>query len=229
MHFIKNITKPKSLVDKLFITCLCLVAPLWVHAQDASYDDIEKTQDEIESIYVNIYRIMDEYPEATFNLDYPNKVQIYGVTDMTDKKQLKTYLLNLETLKSDILNLSNRTGVYYVSETDPKPEMGYKDFYSQLYSELGYPEKAKDRGVEGTIFVKFVVDSDGEISNAIVAEDIEDADEYVINALSKEAKDAILSTSGDWKPATVGGLSVASWVVVPVQFKLKSPYFQPIY
>ncbi len=102
--------------------------------------------------------------------------------------------MSLEDLKRDIYNLSNRTGVYYVSESEPEPKMGYKRFYDKLHNELSYPEKVKDRGVEGTVYVKFVVDSDGEVSNAILSDDI-DADDYLVKALQKEAKEAVLATS----------------------------------
>lgn len=225
----------KILVNILAVS-LMICTPLISSAQNQnagkSYEEIEKTQDEIESLYVNIYGIMDIYPKATYTYEYDNgmakEVLITGVPKLSDKEQLELYLMSLEDLKRDIYNLSNRTGVYYVSESEPEPKMGYRDFYDKLHNELSYPEKVKDRGVEGTVYVKFVVDSDGEVSNAILSDDI-DADDYLVKALQKEAKEAVLATSGYWKPAKVGGINVASWAMVPVQFKLESPYFRPIF
>ncbi|MEJ2006487.1 MAG: hypothetical protein P8X57_16355 [Cyclobacteriaceae bacterium] len=38
--------------------------------QMKSYDEIEKTQDEIESMYMQIYGIIEDYPEATYEYVY---------------------------------------------------------------------------------------------------------------------------------------------------------------
>ena len=43
----------------------------------------------------------------------------------------------------------------------------------------------------------------------------------IMKDLKEEARQAVLATSGGWEPAMVNGKPVASWVVVPVIFKME--------
>jgi len=206
--------------------------PLLAQENENNYLDNEKKQDQIEELYVEAHNIMDDYPEVTYSYVYEDgnvsAVMIEGVSNNRDKEQLEVYLIDMERLKKQLFNLPNRTGVYYVTETSPEPKNGYLDFYSTLQSNLEYPESAEDEGVEGTVFVKFVVDPQGDVAALKATEDIEAPRDWIVQELKQEAKNAVQETSGAWNPATKGGIPVSQWVMVPVQFKLESPYFRPI-
>lgn len=172
----QNIVKiPNSLISYALLMCFTLFSLQGAYSQrEKTYDEIERTQDQIEAKYVEVYGIMDQYPTSTYSYSYDDNgvvtsVLIEGVSVKEDKDRLGTYLVDLERLKTDIANLSNRLGVYYVSETKPEPKDGYRDFYTDLHSNLTYPELAEDRGLEGTVYVKFVVDDDGEIITAVAS------------------------------------------------------------
>jgi hypothetical protein len=202
-------------------------------AQTKHYDEIEKTQDKIESLYMNVYGIMDLYPGTTYQYIYDgdevSRITITGIPVEKDKIQLEGYLTELEKLKNGIFNLSNRVGVYYSTETEPKPKEGFNELYTSLQRNLTYPENAKENSVEGLVFVKFVVDEKGNIDNIVASEDIDTPFDWVIDDMKKEAKAAVKSTSGQWEPAEIGGIPVSKLVVLPVQFKLESPFFIPLY
>jgi len=125
--------------------------------------------------------------------------------------------------------MSNRMGIYYVAETEAKPSAGFDEFYEQLVSSVNYPSAAEDRSVEGIIFVKFLVDQDGNINHVVASEDLETSANWVVDEMKDEAKEAVKATSGKWEPAKVAGYPVAQWVVLPVQFKLDRVYFEPIF
>lgn len=207
--------------------------PAFAQVERNDYQEIEKKQDRIENLYVEVYDILEEYPECTYTYVHEDgevtEVTIDGIPDNRDKKQLEVYLIDLEELKSDIFNLTNRVGIYYVTETEPKPEMGYEDFYTALHSNLTYPSDAESNGVEGTVFVKFIVDHEGNVEHVFADEDIETSFDWVVSDLKKEAKKAIKATSGEWEPAEVGGVPVSQWVMIPVQYKLESPYTRAIF
>ncbi|NJN25235.1 MAG: energy transducer TonB [Cyclobacteriaceae bacterium] len=221
----KNI---KSFAGAMMAALLCLA--MWPAQAQSKYGEIENTQDKIEDLYLKVYTIVDDYPHMTHEYIYDGDkltgVRIDGVDNKRAKDQLEIYLVDLENLKRNIYNQSNRFGIYYTTETEPKPKMGYRDFYSELQSNLSYPERAKDNNVEGTVFVKFVVDHNGEISFVKTAEDIEAPMDYIVDAMKEEAKEAVLATSGQWEPAKIGGVPVAEWMLIPVQFKLEdNSYF----
>lgn len=226
-------------IDRIFLLMIFFVLSLagttTVSAQnnDKTFSEIEKSQDKIEDLYVEVYRIAEKYPEMTYSYVYEDgdatAVKIEGIDDNREKKQLEVYLLDIEDIKSDIYNRSNRTGVYYVAEEEPEPEAGYKTFYNTVQSNLGYPDEAENAGIEGTVFVKFIVNAEGEISAATAAEDLETSRSYLVDDMKKEAVEAVKATSGNWEPATVGGIPVSHYMVIPVQFKIEPPFYGPIY
>ena len=57
------------------------------------------------------------------------------------------------------------TTVYTVVETMPQYPGGDDALMKYLAINISYPQAAKDKGVQGTVFVTFVVEKDGKISN----------------------------------------------------------------
>jgi hypothetical protein len=89
-----------------------------------TYDQLEMKQDKIEKLSINVYKIMDNYPAASYRyIEHRNAVEVSGVSNDVDKNQLIGYVKEIESLRNEILNQANRTGVYYVTETEVEPEM----------------------------------------------------------------------------------------------------------
>lgn len=215
----------------IFTSIWCL--PLQAQHGNKTFEEIEKTQDDIEDLYVEIYGIIDQYPDVSYHYMYTDgemtSVMIEGIPNNRDKKQLEVYLIDMEQLKKEIANLRNRVGVYYVADTEPRPKMGYEAFYDQLINSIKYPDEAEDRAIEGVIYVKFLIDATGEIDHISTSETLETPANWIVDDMVKEAVRAVKATSGEWIPAKVGVYPVSHWVVLPVQFKLKEPYFTPLY
>lgn len=75
-----------------------------------------------------------------------------------------------------------------------------------------YPEEARAQKLEGTVFVKAIVNRDGTVRRAEIAKSD--------NSLFDQASlDAI--RQWEFKPAMKNGEAVAAWVTVPVRFKLE--------
>ena len=91
-------------------------------------------------------------------------------------------------------------------------------FASWINENLEYPNEAKEKGIEGTVVVQFVVEADGTVSNVVVKES-------VYPALDEEAV-RVVSMSPKWEPAVqmiyeTGITAVPSTYTFPVVFKLK--------
>jgi len=225
--------KTKNLLMTLSLSFFLVFAAFAQDKGSMTYSEIEKTQEDIEAMYVQIYDILEEYPKANYTYVYEDgdvtEVNIMNLPDNRDSKQLQVYLMDITEMKQELANQKNRVGIYYMAETEPKPKMGFEEFYDKLHADLTYPKEAKDNGVEGTVFVRFVVDDDGNVDHLSATENIETSYNWLIDDLKKEAKQAVAATSGEWKPAEIGGIPVAQYAVIPVQFKLESPYFRPTY
>ena len=84
---------------------------------------------------------------------------------------------------------------------------------SYIGNNLQYPEKAKEKGVQGRAFVKFIVEKDGSISNVEVNRSVNpDLDNEAIQVIKSMPK---------WNPAKQNGTEVRAYYYVPVTFRLK--------
>jgi periplasmic protein TonB len=97
-----------------------------------------------------------------------------------------------------------------VPEVDPIPTC---DIKSHIARNLDYPEMAKEAGVQGTVYVSFVVDENGNVTNTKVVKDIG-------FGCGDAALDAVKSLC-KWKPGKMGGRSVRVLFNLPVKFKLR--------
>lgn len=219
--------KLRKIIAPMFV----LLSAFMVHtilAQDQQQTkDLEKKQKEIQTLYIDSYRIIDQYPDAHYNYVYDDgkvtEVEIVGITDAQEKQMLGLNLIKLENLKNELVNLKDAAGIYYISETEAEPKEGYRELYQELQKNLDYPPKAEEFGAEGTVFVKFVVDAEGNVKNVHSTNNIDTPHKYVEEQLIDEAKKAIIATSGSWQPGKVGDIPVDQWVYLPVKFNLENP------
>ena len=79
-----------------------------------------------------------------------------------------------------------------------------------LADEITYPEAAREKGDEGSVYVQFVVTPDGDITDAKVVKSVS-------AELDAEALRAVQAMP-DWAPAYYNGRAVKSKVTVPVRY-----------
>jgi TonB family protein len=101
---------------------------------------------------------------------------------------------------------------YTVYAEAAEPVKGMQGFYQHVGKVLKYPAGARRRGVEGKVFVEFVVEKDGSITSLRAIRGIgSGCDEEAISAVGSSPK---------WKPAIERGQKVRTRYVVPITFKL---------
>lgn len=89
---------------------------------------------------------------------------------------------------------------------------GSANFYKYISKNLKYPEPARRLGVEGRVFVQFVVERDGSITDVKALKGIGGGcDEEAVRIVSK---------SPSWEPARQRGQPVRSRVIIPLIFTL---------
>ncbi len=80
---------------------------------------------------------------------------------------------------------------------------------------LVYPQIAIEQNAQGKCYLKFVVNTDGSVSNVSVERGVPDCPEC-----DAEAVRVIRSMTG-WKPAKHNGRVVRSWMTIPINFTLE--------
>jgi protein TonB len=89
-------------------------------------------------------------------------------------------------------------------------------FYKTMEDEFKYPKEAKDKEVTGKVFVEFVVNEEGLLSNVGVLKGIgSGCDEEAIRIVMKSSKTC------PWRPAKRNGVIIKTRFVVPVKFGVK--------
>ena len=108
---------------------------------------------------------------------------------------------------------ANTDEVFKVVEVDPEFPGGEEALYKYLAENIKYPVMAKNNKVEGRVYITFVIEKDGTVSEAKVLRSVNeelDAEALrVINAMPK------------WKPGTQRGVPVRVQYNIPITFKLQ--------
>ena len=103
--------------------------------------------------------------------------------------------------------------IFHIVETYPEPAGGLQAFYAFVSENLEYPKGALKQGVGGKVFVQFVVEKDGTLSNFNVIKGIGmGCDEEAIR---------VLKMAPAWKPGKQRGMSVRVYKTLPVFFMFK--------
>ena len=108
------------------------------------------------------------------------------------------------------------TGMEQAGEADvmPEPEEGLQGFLSYIGTNIRYPEEAKNQGIQGKVFIRFVVTKEGSIANVGVEKGIG-------YGLDEEAVRVISSYDKKWKPGMSKGNAVNTKMVIPVAYELE--------
>ena len=114
--------------------------------------------------------------------------------------------------KNGITPQTGQEPVYEVVENMPEFPGGMKAMLDFISKNIQYPESARQKGVQGKVIVKVVIDKDGAVTQPILMRSL-DSD------LDKEAL-RIVKLMPKWKPGTQRGKAVKVEYTFPVIFKL---------
>ena len=103
--------------------------------------------------------------------------------------------------------------VFDVVEQMPEYPGGMQALFEFLKENIKYPEDAQKQKVEGRVLAKFVVETDGSISNIEVVK-------HAFPSLDAEAV-RVIQAMPKWSPGKQKGQAVRVKYVVPINFNLK--------
>jgi len=107
---------------------------------------------------------------------------------------------------------ADKGDVYLVVEEMPEFPGGEEERMKFLANNIKYPEKARENGIQGTVYVNFVIEPDGSISNIKIRRGIsKELNEEVIRVIKLMPK---------WIPGKQRGIAVRVSYNMPVKFSL---------
>jgi TonB family protein len=100
--------------------------------------------------------------------------------------------------------------VFYVVEDMPRFPGDLPAMKSYIYSNLEYPENAKKQGIEGSVIVRFMINSKGKVVNSEILRSTYQG--FDAPALK------VINDMPDWTPGKQRGKPVNVWYVVSIKF-----------
>ncbi|GAA0891396.1 hypothetical protein GCM10009122_10750 [Fulvivirga kasyanovii] len=103
--------------------------------------------------------------------------------------------------------------IFQIVEEPATPRGGFEAFYNYVGKSMRYPAQARRMGIEGRVFVQFVVTSDGSISDVQIARGI--------GAGCDEEAKRIIENAPPWNPPRQRGVPVSQRIMIQIVFGLK--------
>ena len=128
-----------------------------------------------------------------------------------------------ETIIKDATDVKmvNNDSIYQMVEVMPEFPGGTAKMMDYLSKNIKYPEEAKEKGISGRVFLSFVIEKDGAVSNVKVAKGIgKECDDEALRVVKAMPK---------WKPGLQKGKPVRVNYMLPIFFKLdESEKYAPV-
>lgn len=109
--------------------------------------------------------------------------------------------------------INNQDTVFYVAEKQPEFPGGDNMMYNFIYRNLRYPNSARENGIQGKVYITFIVTKEGEIKDIKVL--------YGPPILSNEGI-RLVEIMPNWIPGIQNGEKINCQVTLPFQFRLSS-------
>jgi protein TonB len=106
--------------------------------------------------------------------------------------------------------------IFTIVEQMPEPPGGIQAFYKYVANSIVYPAMAREAQISGKCHLKFVVESDGTISNVEVLKGVTGCSDC-----DKEAVRVIKAYPQKWTPGKQNGKAVRVYYNMPIRFEMK--------
>ena len=103
--------------------------------------------------------------------------------------------------------------IYQIVEEMPKYPGGEAELFHYISKNIHYPQEAKEKGIQGRVFIGFVIEKDGSVSNIRNLRGVD-------SELDAEAI-RVVKSMPKWKPGKHNGEFVRVSYQIPILFKLE--------
>ena len=149
----------------------------------------------------------------TYNILTTNNKQRTTMKALIKNTLILAFLFTFTTTYAQETNTEIKKDPFVFVENPPEYPGGDKARLSFLSENIHYPKDAIDAGIQGNIYVQFIIEKDGSVSNVKILRGITPSmDKEVIRVIKLMPK---------WKPGTQKGRAVRAQFNMPVRFILE--------
>lgn len=204
----------------LVVSLLIAVAAFeYKEAEDTNLDDLARNN--------NIFEEIIEVPPTEQPPPPPPKVQQPQIIEVPDEEVIEEEIeidmdneiteetkVEVITIQPQEVEKEDPNEIFLVVEETAAPVGGMNAFYEYVGKQMQgkYPAQARRMGIEGRVFVEFVVEKDGSLTDVKAIKGIgAGCDELAVKVVQGAPK---------WKPGKQRGKPVRQKMVLPIVFKL---------
>ncbi|WP_321373771.1 energy transducer TonB [uncultured Draconibacterium sp.] len=103
--------------------------------------------------------------------------------------------------------------VFFIVDDMPEYPGGHEALRNDIASLVKYPVAAKENGIQGKVYITFLVNEEGKVEDAKIARGVDPS-------IDKEALRVINALDKNWKPGEKDGVPVKVSYTVPINFAL---------
>jgi len=188
----------------------------WRFYNDGALVDLGEVGDDFEEIMEIPLTVQPPPPPPVVELP-----KIIVVEDDVEIKEELKIVIETEFDETDIfedpifdvpLPVDEPDVIFDIVETDPSPIGGMKAFYQHVSKKMKYPNQARRMGIEGKVYVQFVIDKQGKLTDVRAVKGI--------GAGCDEEAVRVIKNAPDWSPGKQRGRPVKVRMILPITFKL---------
>ncbi|MEK6780803.1 MAG: energy transducer TonB [Bacteroidota bacterium] len=183
----------------------------------------DETLAELVGKNTNTFEEMLEVPPTDLPPPPPPQIQAPVIIEVPDETKIEEELdikfdveASEETKVQEVVVVEEAKEevdeIFTIVEEPASPKGGMPAFYKYVGDKVKYPAQARRMGIEGKVFVQFVVGKDGSIGEVQVVKGI--------GAGCDEEATRIVQGSPAWTPGKQRGKAVKQRMVLPITFKL---------
>jgi protein TonB len=137
------------------------------------------------------------------------EIEINLDIEMTEEQKIEQRVFEEVEIEEEEENADQ---IFTIVEKQPEPEGGMKAFYQYISKNLTYPAFARRNNVEGRVYIEFVVEKDGSLTDIKVIKGIGGGcDDEALRIISEAPK---------WNPGKQRGRPVRVKMILPILFQL---------
>lgn len=240
---LKRITMMKTVRKKISqwkvvtVSVTALLIFFVVACQDQVMQDIQTITDNSSAATIlpaqvegELTKLKQANPKAEYIVMEMNDEGKRKLEEMEKDEAFKKMLVSIHVIKTEeqsfvILEKGEQTNriadmtvaegeVFTIVEESAVPKNGMEELWSHFAKTIKYPVEARQKGIEGRVFVEFIVNTDGTISDVVVIKGIG-------GGCDEEAA-RVVALADPWNPGKQKGQVVRQRMVIPVIFKLSN-------
>ncbi|MEQ1588699.1 MAG: TonB family protein, partial [Cyclobacteriaceae bacterium] len=233
----KTVRKKISQWKVVTVFATALIIFFVVACQDQVMQDIQTITDNSSTAIIlppqveaELIKLKQDDPKAEYVVMEMNDEGKKKLEEMEKDEAFTKMLVSVHVIKTEeqsfvILQKGEQTNrladmtmtdgeVFTIVEVSAEPKNGMEELWGHFAKTIKYPVEARQKGIEGRVFVEFVVNKDGSISDVVVLKGIG-------GGCDEEAA-RVVALADPWNPGKQKGQVVRQRMVIPVIFKLSN-------